>query len=77
MTTTLADPRLGLWQQRQTTLAKLATLRMYRASQCGCTRCNDSDRIEELDALIRRAVEAVEDINNRICTREPTCSTRS
>ena len=69
MTTTLADPRLGLWQQRQTTLAKLATLRTYRASLCGCSRCNDSDRIEELDTLIHRAVEAVDEMNDRICTR--------
>ena len=66
MTTTLADPRLALWQQRQTTLAKLATLRTYRASMCGCSRCGDSDRIEELDALIRRAVESVDEMNNKI-----------
>ena len=55
MTTTLLDPRLALWRQRKVTTEKLATLRMYRASMCGCSRCNDSDRIEELDALIHRA----------------------
>ena len=71
MTTTLLDPRLALWRQRKVTLEKLATLRMYRASMCGCQRCNDSDRIEELDAMIRRAVEAVDEITNRICEREP------
>ena len=71
MTTTLADPRLALWQQRRATLVKLAELRMFRGALCGCPRCNDSDRIEELDALIARAVEAVDEITNRICEREP------
>ena len=69
MTTTLLDPRLALWQQRRATLVKLAELRMWRGALCGCTHCNDSDRIEELDALIRRAVEAVDEMNNRICER--------
>ena len=71
MTITLVDPRLALWQRRKVTIEKLATLRMYRASQCGCQRCNDSDRIEELDALIKRAVEAVDKMNDKICEREP------
>jgi len=71
MTTTLLDPRLALWQQRRTTLVKLAELRMFRGALCGCQRCNDSDRIEELDALIHRAVEAVDKMNNKICEREP------
>jgi len=71
MTTTLLDPRLALWQQRRTTLVKLAELRMWRGALCGCQRCNDSDRIEELDALIHRAVEGVDKITNRICEREP------
>ena len=75
MTTTLADPRLMLWQQRRTTLVKLAELRMFRGALCGCQRCNDSDRIEELDALIRRAVEAVDEMNDRICTRADTATT--
>ena len=73
MTTTLLDPRLALWQQRRTTLVKLAELRMWRVALCGCQRCNDSDRIEELDALIHRAVEAVDDITKRICERA-TCT---
>ena len=66
---TLTDPRLTLWRQRKVTTEKLATLRMYRASLCGCTHCNDADRIEELDALIHRAVEAVDEMNDRICER--------
>ena len=63
---TLTDPRTALWQQRRTTLVKLAELRMFRGALCGCQRCNDSDRIEELDALIRRAVEAVDEMNDKI-----------
>ena len=70
---TLTDPRFALWEQRRTTLVKLAELRMFRGALCGCTRCNDSDRIEELDSLIARAVEAVDEITNRICERA-TCT---
>ena len=66
MTITLVDPQITLWQQRRTTLVKLAELRMFRGALCGCTRCNDSDRIEELDAMIHRAVEAVDEMNDRI-----------
>ena len=72
-TQTLTDPRLALWRRRKVTLEKLATLRMFRGALCGCTRCNDSDRIEELDALIHRAVEGVDKITNRICERA-TCT---
>lgn len=71
MTTALLDPRQALWQQRKATTEKLATLRMYQGTLCGCLRCNDSDRIEELAALIARATEAVNDLGNRICEREP------
>jgi hypothetical protein len=68
MTTTLADPRLALWAQRRTTLVKLAELRMFRALLCGCPRCNDSDRIEELDAMICQALARIDELNDRICT---------
>ena len=67
MTTTLADPRLTLWRQRKVTLVKLAELRMWRGALCGCQRCNDSDRIEELDSLIAQAVEWIGACNDRIC----------
>jgi len=71
MTMTLLDPRVALWQQRRTTLVKLAELRMFRGALCGCPNCGDSDRIEELDALIHRAVEAVDKMNDKICERQP------
>ena len=67
MTTTLLDPRLALWEQRRTTLVKLAELRMFRGALCGCTRCGDADRIEELDSLVERAVEQIAELNDRIC----------
>ena len=71
MNTTLADPRVALWQQRKTAVEKRALLAMYRGALCGCSRCNDSDRIEELGALIARATEAIAELSNRICERTP------
>ena len=66
---TLTDPRLHAWTQRRVALDKLALMRVYRASICGCQRCGDADRIEELDALITRAVEAIAELSDQICTR--------
>ena len=73
MTTTLADSRLELCRQRKDTLAKLATLRMYQHTLCGCQQCGDAERIEELRALITRAEQAVDELGNRYCERTPTC----
>ena len=70
MVTTLID-RGTLWEQRRTTIMKLATLRVFRCTLCGCPQCNDSDRIEELEALITRAALAVNELTNRIC--EASC----
>lgn len=69
MTATLADPRLHAWTQRKAAIEKAALLRMYRASMCGCSRCDDADRIEELDALIARAVEAIDELTEVCATR--------
>jgi len=65
----MSDPRLDAARQRRATLDKLALMRVYRASICGCTRCGDADRIEELDALIARAVEAVDELTEVCATR--------
>jgi len=65
----MADPRLHAWQQRKIAVEKLALLRMYAHTLCGCTRCNDTDRIEELAALITRAVEAVAELSEACSTR--------
>ena len=62
----MPDPRLHAWQQRKIAVEKLALLRLYRHSMCGCLRCGDADRIEELDALIARAVEAVDELTDAI-----------
>jgi len=65
--TTLTDPGLlDAWGQRRVALDKLACLRVWRASICGCLRCNDLDRAEELDALIARCVEAVDELTDAI-----------
>ena len=66
---TLTDPRTALWERRKVTTEKLATLRAYQGALCGCDRCNDSDRIEELGALITRATEAIAELGNQICER--------
>ena len=73
MTTTLANPRLALWDLRKAVVEKRALLVMYQGTLCGCSRCNDADRIEELGALIVRATEAITELGNRICERTPTC----
>ena len=72
MTTTLLDPRLELCRQRKEAIAKLATLRMYSHTLCGCRQCGDAERIEELRALITRAEQAVDELNNLICQRVET-----
>jgi len=64
---TLTDPGLlDAWKQRKVAVEHLALLRLYRHSLCGCSRCGDADRIEELDALIARAVEAVDELTDAI-----------
>ena len=74
MTTALADTKVALWGQRKTAMTKRATLALFRGTLCGCTQCGDSDRIEEIDALITRATEAIDELGNRICERTLTCS---
>jgi len=74
MTTTLLDPRLELCRQRRTMLGKLADMRTYSGTLCGCTQCGDAELIEEQTALITRAVEAIAELSNKICEREPTCT---
>jgi len=66
----MSDLRQDAWTQRKVAVEKAALLRMYRASLCGCTRCNDADRIEELDALITRAVEAIAELSE-VCATMP------
>ena len=66
MTTTLLDPRLELCRQRKDTLAKLATMRLFQHTLCGCRQCGDAERIEELRALITRAEQAVDEMSDRI-----------
>ena len=67
MLTTLADPRLMLWERRKIESDRLALFRVYRASICGCTTCHDDDKAEELDALIKRQLEAIAELNDQIC----------
>ena len=69
MTTTLLDPKVALRGQRKTALTKRATLVMFRGTLCGCFHCGDADRFEEIDALITRATEAIDELSNRICER--------
>ena len=69
MTTTLADPRVALWERRKVTAEKLAAMRTYSGTLCGCDRCGDAELIEEQAALIARAVEALEELGNLICER--------
>jgi len=67
MTITLVDPRLALWRRRKIEQDRLATLRIYRASICGLSCCNDADKGEELDSLIAQTIEWLAEISDRIC----------
>ena len=67
---TLTDPRMDAWTRRRVTLDKLAVMRCWRASMCDCSRCGNADRIEEIDALIQRAVEAVQELTE-VCSTRP------
>jgi len=63
------DPRVHAWQQRKIAVERVALLRMYAHTLCGCQRCGDADRIEELAALIACAVEAVDELTEACSTR--------
>jgi len=69
MLTTLADPRQEAWTRRRIEIDRLATLRIYRASCCCCSRCHDDDKAEELDSLIKQTLERIAVLEDRICTR--------
>ena len=69
MTTTLLDPRIALWQRRKIEQDRLATLRIYRASVCGCQTCGDQSQGAELDGHIRDCLARLAKISDAICTR--------
>ena len=69
MTTTMADPRLDAWKRRRIELDRLATFRLYRSSICGLSCCNDADKAEELDSLIKDCLQRIAVLEDRICTR--------
>lgn len=65
----------AVWRQRRTELERLGLARFHLACCCGCSTCNDSDRIEELQSLIRHTEQRIEDLGNQCCTRaEESCS---
>jgi len=68
------DPRHDAWQQRKIAVEKLALLRMYQGALSGCQRCGDAERIEELRALVARAVEAVAELTGLCSTRPISAS---
>jgi len=74
-TTTLTDPRTALWERRRLEQERLVTLRIYRASVCGCLTCNDQAKATELDGHIRDCLARLATISDTICERQPTCST--
>lgn len=72
MTTTL-DRRPALCAARRHQLDLLAMNRAARQAVCGCSRCGDQDRGQELDVLIKVGLARIREIEDRICTKEPTC----
>jgi len=55
------DPRFDLWANWEAERARLVMYQRQRANVCGCTRCDDHDRAEELDHLIRKSRELMAD----------------
>jgi hypothetical protein len=66
---TLTDPRTAAWQRRRIEIDRLGTLRVFRGSCCGCSRCRDAERIEELDSLIKQTLERIAVLTDRCSTR--------
>jgi len=64
---TLTDPRLDAWTRRRLEQRRLATLRVFRSSICGLSCCNDADKAEELDALIKQTLERIAVFEDRCC----------
>ena len=72
MITTLADPRLTLWQTRATTIRDLAAMRVQRAHRCGLPCCADHETNNgSLDARIKITAKQVATLTERIL--EATC----
>jgi len=69
MTITTTDRRVMLCDQRRHELDRIALYQVQRRAICGCTRCADDDKGEELDALITRALANVAECEDLICTR--------
>jgi len=64
---TLTDRRPALWVARRHQLDLLAMNRAARSAVCGCTRCGDQDRGQELDVLITLSLARIDEISNQIC----------
>ena len=72
MTTTLAaSPMLTMWHQRAAAQDKLATLRLARASCCGCPACHDQDKADALNNQINAATRTIAYLSDRLSTRCP------
>jgi len=57
------DPRFDLWANWEAERARLTLYQRQRANVCGCSRCNDHDRADELDVLIRKSQELMGDVS--------------
>ena len=70
MMTTLLDPKkIELCKRRKIEQDRLATLRIYRASVCGCLTCGDQRQGADLDGHIRDCLERLAKISDQICER--------
>ena len=68
---TTTDRRVQLCTERSYQLDRIAFWRKQRRAICGLSCCNDADKAEEFDALIRRALENVAECEDLICERSP------
>lgn len=66
MLTVLADRRPALCAARRHEQDRLALHQTARSAVCGCIRCGDEDRGQELDYLIRLSLARIGQLTDRI-----------
>jgi hypothetical protein len=58
---------LDLWTIRRNEKERLAWHRLELALICGCTRCGDADRGDQLTEMISVCVKRIAQLEDRIC----------
>jgi len=62
----MGDPVLIVAQRRKIAQDKIVALQMQRKAVCGCERCGDFDRLEDLRVRIQVEAERVAELSDQI-----------